>query len=286
MILIDYSALAFATVLVNPDMANNEDMIRHMILNQIRMYRSKFKAEYGEIVICCDGPNNWRYGFFKEYKANRKTDRTESTIDWNLVFKIVNETRDDLENHFPYKTVKVDGCEGDDVIGALVDLTQEFGKHEKIMIISSDKDFKQLHKYSNVSQFSLRTKKIMQVDDPYGFLFEMLLKGDSGDGVPNVRSADDFLVKKESRAKPISAKMIEKMRASDDLEADLGPEQYKNYKRNQMMIDLSYTPANLKQECINTFVNQDKTGYGKKVMPYLMKNRMKMLLERVQEFVN
>ena len=56
----------------------------------------------------------------------------------------------------------MEGCEADDVIGALVHNTQEFGNFEPIMIISSDKDFIQLQKFSNVKQFSPLQKKFLQ----------------------------------------------------------------------------------------------------------------------------
>jgi hypothetical protein len=58
MIIIDYNGIALGSIVVQKQL--NEDMIRHMILNTIRMYRSKFNKEYGEVVIAADGPNNWR----------------------------------------------------------------------------------------------------------------------------------------------------------------------------------------------------------------------------------
>lgn len=52
--------------------------------------------------------------------------------------------------------------EADDIINSLVEYTQEFGNYEKVMIISGDKDFAQLQKYSNVDQYSPITKSLLK----------------------------------------------------------------------------------------------------------------------------
>ena len=73
-------------------------------------------------------------------------------------------TSDELKENFPYKVIHLEGCEADDVIGTLVERTQEFGNYEPVMIVSADKDFIQLHKYDNVDQYSYVTRK--EVSDP------------------------------------------------------------------------------------------------------------------------
>ena len=81
----------------------DSDLVRHMILNTLRSYRVKFHNEYGELIICCDDKNYWRKDVFPYYKAHRKKDREESGLDWNAIFSVLNEVRDDLKEHFPYK---------------------------------------------------------------------------------------------------------------------------------------------------------------------------------------
>ena len=49
MILIDYSQIALSNIIVQK--LNDENMIRHMILNSIRMYNKRYRAEYGQMVI-------------------------------------------------------------------------------------------------------------------------------------------------------------------------------------------------------------------------------------------
>ncbi len=162
MILVDYSAIAVATVVINK--VNDEDMLRHMILNTLRMYNKKFRDEYGEMILCCDGMNNWRRNYFPQYKANRKKVREESDFDWNKAFAIMDEVREDIKVNFPYKVLSINECEADDIIGTLAANTQEFGNYENVMIVSADGDFKQLQVYENVKQFSPILKK--DVVDP------------------------------------------------------------------------------------------------------------------------
>ena len=66
---------------------NNEDMIRHMVLNSIRMYNKKYRDQYGQMVICCDGSNYWRKEFFPNYKGARKKKREDDSLDWPEIFR-------------------------------------------------------------------------------------------------------------------------------------------------------------------------------------------------------
>ena len=281
MILLDYNAIAIGNVAVQR-LAADEGLIRHMILNSIRMYRQKFHKEYGEMVIVADGMNNWRKEAFPQYKAARRKKRDESTIDWQEVFRIINMVREEIQENFPYKVMHEDGCEADDVIAQLALETQEFGKYEPIMIISADGDFKQLQVYKNIKQFSPLLKKFIVEKNPRLYLKEHILKGDTGDGVPNVLSDDNVFV--DGRRQGIlSAK--KKAALLDDPRA-LGDEIYRNYQRNQQLIDLKNCPQSVKESIINNFEQQDPWGNRPKVFPYLVQKRCKLLIECVGEFIS
>ena len=135
MILIDFSGIAIATIAVNK--VNDENMLRHMMLNSIRMYRTKFKKDYGEVVLAIDSGNNWRRNYFPQYKANRRKGRDESTFDWGEAFRILHMVQEEIKENFPYKVVKIDECEADDIIGTIVTNTHEFGQYDDVMIVSS-----------------------------------------------------------------------------------------------------------------------------------------------------
>lgn len=281
MIVIDYNGIAIAGVVVQK-MNIDEELIRHMILNSIRMYNKKFRDEYGQVVIACDA-STWRRDYFPNYKFKRREGREESDKDWNEIFRIINGVRDEIKQNFPYKVIHLDGCEADDIIGTLAENTQEFGKHEPMMIVSSDKDFVQLHKYNNVRQFSPMQKKFVQDKNPRTYLFEHIMKGDSGDGVPNVLSDDHVFVNGE-RQRPVTKKRIEEwLEHAEDLEQFMDENTYRNYVRNRNLIDLSCTPTHLKEAIINSY-EEEAIGKNRTILNYLIKKRCKMLIECVEEF--
>ena len=281
MILMDFSGIAVATIAVNK--VNDENMLRHMMLNSVRMYNKKFRDQYGQMIICCDGANNWRRGYFPQYKANRRKSRDDSGFDWTEAFRIMHKVKDEIKENFPYKVIHLEGCEADDIIGTMVEHTQEFGQYEEVMIVSSDKDFLQLQKYDNVRQWSHILKKEIKDPHPKLNLIDKILSGDTGDGVPNVLSGDDTFVNGE-RQTPLSKK--KKQAIIEDLsdgELLYAASWYRNYQRNETLIDLTKTPNDLKNQIVDEFwitvFNEGKT------LPYLINNNMKQLIGSVEEFL-
>ena len=283
MILIDFSGIAIATVAVNK--VNDEQMLRHMMLNSIRMYRTKFKKDYGEIVLAIDSGNNWRRNYFPQYKASRRKSREDSDFDWGEAFRILQLVQDEIKQNFPYHVIKIDECEADDIIGTLCENSQEFGQYEDIMIVSADKDFLQLQRYKNVRQYSPLLKKEYHEDNPVANLTEKILTGDAGDGVPNVLSHDDVFVNGE-RQTPLSRKKKDAI-LEDLAEGELlyAASWYRNYQRNEKLIDLTQTPERLKKQIIDEFNSQDQWNNKGKVFPYLINNNMKLMIESVEELI-
>jgi hypothetical protein len=284
MIIVDYSGIALASIIINK--TNDEDMIRHMILNSLRMYHKRYKDEYGEMVLAVDAANNWRRSVFPQYKASRKKNRQESTFDWNEAFRLLNLVREEIAENFPYKVIRVDKCEADDVIGTIVasKSTIQFNV-EKIMIVSSDRDFLQLQRFPNVKQFSPLLKKELKEDNARYYLLNHIIRGDKGDGVPNILSNDDTFVE-GFRQTPMSQKKVDGI--IEDLEQGellYAASWYRNYLRNERLIALSETPQELKNEIINTYEKQDPWSNKSKVLPYLIAKRCNNLIESVQEFI-
>ena len=289
MIIVDYSGIALASIIINKTF--DEQLIRHMILNSLRMYRTRYKEEYGELVLAVDASNNWRKTAFPQYKASRKKTQKESTFDWGEAFRILNKIREEIAENFPYTVVRVDGCEADDVIGTLVTRNPDPNRDydpEKIMIVSSDRDFLQLQKYKFVRQFSPLLKKELSVDNPRVWLQTHIIKGDKGDGVPNILSDDNVFVE-GFRQTPITQKKIDNI--IEDLEEGellYAASWYRNYCRNKKLIDLSETPQELKREIINNFMaDKPDTRWMRrgKVFPYLVENKCNELIKSAQEFI-
>jgi hypothetical protein len=286
MILLDLNQVMIANIMMQPGAANNieENLIRHMVLNSIRMYNVKFKDEYGEMVICADDRKYWRRDVFPYYKASRKRDREASPFDWNLIFETLNKIRDELRDTFPYRVLQVDKTEADDIIGTLC---HKHGVHlmnettEKILILSSDKDFMQLQKFANVEQFSPAAKKFLRTNEPDKFLREHIIKGDRGDGIPNILSSDDTFVT-DKRQKPVTEKKLniwvteEPVQFCDSL-------MLRNFKRNESLIDLGKIPVEYQQKILDAYESAPRNGRDK-LLNYFIKNRMKQLMEHIQEF--
>jgi hypothetical protein len=288
MILLDLNQVMISNLMMQPGIANggiDENLIRHMVLNSIRMYNVKFKAEYGDLVICADDKKYWRKDLFPYYKAARKKSREDSPYDWNLIFETLNRVRDEIRENFPYKVIQIDKTEADDIIGTIcinygVELRNS--QSEKILILSSDKDFMQLQKFANVDQYSPMAKKFLKTSEPIKFLKEHILKGDRGDGIPNILSSDDTFIT-EARQKPVTEKKLNTwvaQKPEDFCDASM----LRNYQRNESLIDLSKVPSEYTDRILTAYRSPKEVKGKDKVLNYFIKNRMKQLMEHIQEF--
>ena len=145
MIIFDYNQVVISNLMEqigSSKTAVEPTLVRHMVLTTIRAYVKKFKESHGpEVVIACDTKNYWRRDIFPHYKAGRKKARDASGHDWTAIFECMSLIKQELRDYSPYKVVEVETCEADDVIATLV---QKYSSTQKIMILSSDKDFAQL----------------------------------------------------------------------------------------------------------------------------------------------
>ena len=280
MILIDLSQIMVASTMMSMGKEQSEvdiDMVRHMVLNSLRMYRSKYHEEYGELVLCCDGRHSWRKEHFPQYKAARKSNREADKRDWQQIFGCLDTIKSELKEFFPYKYIQIDESEADDIIGVLA----RGAGTEKVMIISGDKDFIQLQIYKNVKQYSPITKKLIVDKDPAKYLKEHIMKGDSSDGVPNILSSDNCIVDK-IRQKPLSKKKIESW--IDQEPADFcNEEQLRNYHRNMKLIDLQFTPLNIVDQ-INQQFNEIPQGKRSGLLNYFIERKLNNLIQDIGEF--
>ena len=284
MILLDFSGIAIAPVVMGKVGSNDENLIRHMILNSIRMYKQKFKS-YGDMVIVADAGGNWRKDVYPEYKGKRKKTRDASTIDWDVAFSHINMVLDEIKANMPWKVIHQWGCEADDAIAEITKWTQDFGNYEDVMIVSSDHDFIQLQKFNNVKQFSPTTKKFVTNENPRLFQADHILRGCTGDGVPNVLSDDDTFITEGKRQNVLSKKKKESLMADPHA---LGETVYRNFLRNKKMIVLteeSECPDVVKKDIINKFEEQETTSKRSKVLPYLISKQCRLLVEVVEEFL-
>jgi 5'-3' exonuclease len=285
MVLVDFNGLAIGSIMGQLGRGEelSENLVKHIILNNLRIYRNKYpEAKHGKMVICCDS-FSWRKDVFPEYKAKRKSNRETDKHDWQQIFDLIDSTLQDLRENFPYAVIKIESAEADDIIGALTVHKSDFGG-EDVVIISADKDFIQLQQYGNVTeQWSPLFNKLVKDDNPRRYLFEHLLKGDASDGVPNANSHDNVFIT-EGRQTPMTKKAIEKYWDNrDDLENIMKPNVFRNFMRNVQMIDLTNTPNGIREEAINNYENY-KYPARSNILTYLIEHRMKMLIDSAGEF--
>jgi hypothetical protein len=286
MIIVDINQTMIANLMVqignHTNMELQEDLIRHMVLNALRSYRQLYPGA-GELIIACDDKKYWRRQVFPAYKANRKKAREESELDWNQIFTILNKIRDELKAHSPYKVLLVSGAEADDVIATLCAKRGKLMQSsEPIHILSGDKDFVQLQIYANVQQFDPVRKKQIKTTDPYKYLREHILKGDRGDGIPNIMSRDNCIMEGE-RQKSLPAKRIEYLSSFVDLSKVLPSDQLKNFKRNEQLIDLHMIPEDITNAILQEYESQQPKDL-EVFRQYLRDHKLKTLEERISEF--
>lgn len=257
----------------------DKNLIRHVTLNSIRLFRNKFAKDYGEMVLVFDAGNYWRKDLFEHYKATRKIKQNQSETDWSAIFNMIHEVKEEIEENLPYKVMTVARAEADDIIAYLAKTNHQ---NEPVVIISSDKDFQQLQKYPGVKQFSPRTKKMVVCSNPQEFLNDHIIRGDSSDGIPNILSDADCFVNPDKRQKPLTKKVLSAI--LDDIAFNEAPKNYEdNWERNKSIIDMDSIPEWL-EESIQDEWNKPIRGSRSNIFNYFVKNRLKNLMECIEEF--
>jgi len=278
MILIDFTQTIIAGLMAQLKINDGEiskDLLRHMIINSVRNYQKRYASEYGSIVLCTDASNPWRRDYFPFYKSNRKKARDKDDLDWGLIFETLQTVKEEIRDNFPYYYMYVENCEADDIIAVLTKRNAEVG--EDTLIISGDKDFQQLHG-ETVKQFSPNLGRFIVCSDPIAFKQEHILKGDKSDGIPNILSTDNCL-DEGIRQTPLRKNVLDKyMRIT--IEND--DKYYRNYLRNQTLIDLDFIPSDIEQNIVNEF-EKCEPPQGK-VFDYLREHRLNELLDNVEDF--
>ncbi len=274
--LVDFSQIVIGSYMTAAKYADvNIDVLRPPVLNSLRIYRTKFIEEYGELILCCDDRKTWRKEVFPNYKASRKKTRLVSGIDWQNLYDCLNQLKDEFRHWFPYKLIQIEKAEADDIIATLVNLIDE-----RILILSSDKDFVQLQGF-NVRQYSPIQKKYVDGNAKWS-LHEKIVRGDVGDGIPNIMSDDNVFVDEGRRQKPITKKKV-------DAWYELDPNMYcdsemlRNYNRNKQLVDLGEVPESIRINISKQF-ETIKVGSRRRLLTYFVNHRLKNLTENLSEF--
>ena len=287
MIIVDLNQIMISNLMVQISGRNSEplseELVRHMVLNSLRGHNVKFRREYGEMVITCDSKNVWRRQVFPNYKAGRKANRAKSEHDWDAIFTILHNIKNEIKTFLPYKVIEIETAEADDIIATLVRRVQRVtgpNHTKKILILSGDKDFIQLHN-DNVKQYNPVLNKFVGKDEnPSIYIKEHILKGDRSDGIPNVLSDDNVFIEGR-RQNPLSKKKINSW--VEEVFMTFTEEEQMNYDRNRKLIDLNCIPPELEKKINNEF-NDVKVATRDKILNYFITKKLKTLIEVIDEF--
>ena len=289
MIIVDLNQIMISNLMVQLNGRNaealSEDLVRHMVLNSLRAHNKKFRKQYGEMVIACDSKNVWRREVFPNYKAGRKANRAKSEHDWDAIFSMLHNIKDEIKTFLPYKVIEIETAEADDIIATLIKKTKRViaPEHKKnVLILSGDKDFIQLHG-PNVKQYNpVLNKFVGKGEDPSIYIKEHIFKGDRSDGIPNILSDDNVFVEGR-RQRPLSKKKINNWVNDVFFYTHFTEEEEKNYNRNRKLIDLSCIPQELEDKINNEF-NDVKVASRDKILGYFINKKLKTLIEVIDEF--
>ena len=279
MIIVDINQIMISNLMVQINGRQavdlNEDFVRHMILNSLRAHNKKFRKEYGQMVIACDSSNVWRRQAFPNYKAGRKANRAKSEHNWEFIFDVLAKIKKEIKDFLPYKVIAVDTAEADDIIATLCRRIKE-----KILILSGDKDFIQLHN-DRIKQYNPVLNKFVGKDEnPVIYIREHILKGDRSDGIPNVLSDDNVFIEGR-RQTPLTKKKIEAW--VNEVVPTFNDVQQKNYERNRQLIDLNYIPKEI-EDNINREFDNVEVATRDKILGYFINKKLKTLIESIDEF--
>ena len=278
MILLDTNQTMIATLfsLFKKDELNNitENDVRRATLLGISRFNNQFKDTYGDIILCYDVGSYWRKDIFPEYKANRKKEQKDDGIDWGKIYGYFKIVKNEIKQIFPYKSIYFSGVEADDIISVLV---ENFYDKDKILIVSSDKDFQQLQRFPNVEQYSPNKKKMIVCKDPESFLIEHMVRGDSSDGIPNVLSDDDAIINPDKKQTIMTKKRVgEAIKQYNSGVLDFNKTHIKyirNWIRNKTMIDMSEIPQEQKDKILEEW-SKPIIGDKSQIFNYMMSNRL------------
>jgi 5'-3' exonuclease len=275
-LIVDFHGTMIASIMY--DLYRDENMIidevlfRNRVLVSLKKYLNKFTGTYGKMVVSCDSGRSWRHDYYPYYKAARKKNKADSPFDWEAIHSYMNMIKKEIKEYTDYPVVEVPKAESDDIIATLI----ETSKDKNNIIVSRDKDFGQLLG-PNVKQYDPIKDEYIEIANPKQFLFEQIIRGDLADGVPNILSDDDVFVNEGKRQKSIFQKKV------DELWLEPSKiEEFANFKRNSMLIDLDNIPKNIRENILEEYKSQ--LNKEDNLLEYFSKYKLGHMLQFYQEF--
>lgn len=218
------------------------DSVRRLMLN----YINKHIQANRKVIIAADSWS-WRKLAFEPYKFRRHADRKEGKdpFKYDLFINLMQQVFEELKAFSPVVVLRVDGAEGDDIMAAFATV---FGADEGVDLHSGDHDMLQLQLlYQGIRQFNPRTWKWVTPDLEKYDLIDHIIRGDSGDGVPNILSDDDVFVTRTRQTVMTAGRYADVLAIlkKENPEEHMDEEMKRRYIRNRTLIDLRFIPEEL-----------------------------------------
>ena len=288
-------------------------MAFHITFNSIKKAWNDFEGKH--VVFCLEG-RSWRKDFYQPYKRNRQETRSAMTVKEQEEDKLFWEAFDEFKNFIAEKTnctvLQHPQLEADDLIAGFI----QAHPNEKHVIISTDSDFHQLLA-PNVTQFNgvaeethtlegvFDKKGKLVVDkktgepkkvNPQWLLFEKCMRGDTSDNVfsayPGVRvkgsknkvGLTEAFEDRNSKGYAWNNLMLQRW-------VDHNGQEHRvldDYIRNQVLIDLTAQPAEIKELIRKTIdadcVPKDITQVGIRMLKFCNTWDMKKIADNIQSY--
>lgn len=257
----------------------DENILRGMILIRMnQLNKSLSKGRQYKVAVAIDSRKYWRREIFPLYKAKRKENRDNAKVDWDSIFEKWTRIIQEYKENIPFMFIEVEGAEADDIHAALgFKLHDEF---DEIINCSSDEDIAQLMKFApNIKQFSFKRKKMITLESVKYDLFEHIVKGDSGDGIPNILSPESTLVD-GIRQKAVATKKMNEWKVIGGIR---NPEKFcdtamlERFKLNKKLVDFDEIPEDLIDKIYDTYLNYNVPR--RKSFDYFVKHGLTRLME-------
>jgi hypothetical protein len=125
------------------------------------------------------------------------------------------------------------------------------------------------------------------------YLFEHIIRGDRGDGIPNIKSPDNTFVDGK-RQFNLAKTDLERWVIALDNSTDPGSKDYpasqlfegemlRNWHRNRALIDLMEIPKTIQQEILDEYERQ-KQKPKKNLLEYFLEHDLNQLVGAISEF--
>jgi len=286
-------------------------MALNIMFNSVKKMYNEFNGDH--VVFCLEG-RSWRKDFYTPYKANRKVTAAKRTPreieDDEIFFESYDHLVTFLRDKSNCTVIQHPELEADDLIAGWIQSHPD----DNHTIISTDSDFYQLiapnvKQYNGVTdtivstegffdikgkaKIDNKTKQVKSAPEPDWILFEKCVRGDSADnvfsaypgarlkGTKNKTGIREAYDDRNTGGYDYNNFMLQRWVDHDEQEHRVRDD----FIRNEILIDLTAQPDEIKELCITRMNEQKKTDPVANIGIHFMKFCSKWNLQRMSDQV-